>query len=169
MEKQWHILRVNVGQEAEVLSRFAQTSYKIYAPTRIMKVFNRKYRAWRKREMPLFPGYMFVKVDHPRHISRGNLIGARGFMRNGDFSYCTLTERELNAVKLLERSLAMPEVASSRHPFKVGDTVKLENDTLSALSAVVARLKGDTELELEVNMLGGIVKMTAGAERLRAA
>lgn len=169
MEKHWHILRLDVGQETEVVSRFGQTAYEVYAPVRKIRVFNRKYRAWRTRELPLFPGYLFVCLDHPRRVPRQSMIGARGFMRNGDMSYATLSHRELAAVKLLERSLSASELYSSRHPFKVGDTVKLESDTLSALSAVVSRLKGETDLELEVNIMGGIVKMTTQAERLKAA
>lgn len=169
MEKHWHILRLSVGQETEVVSRFGLTAYEVYAPSRTVKTFNRKYRVWRKREMPLFPGYLFVKVDHPRHVPSQAMVGARGFMRNGDMSYAVLSQRELDAVKLLERSLSAPEDFSPRHPFKAGDTVKLENNILSVLKAVVSRLKGETELELEVKMLGGIVKMTAPAERLRAA
>ena len=169
MNRQWHILRVSVGKETEVHSRFSCTPYAAYSPSRVIRVFNRKFRSWRKRVMPMLPGYVFVELDHPRRVARDALIGAKGFMRNSDMSYSVLTHKELEAVKLMEHQMLQPEQEQVAHPFKVGDSVKLNDDTLSALRAVVSKLNGSNELEVQVEMMGGIVKMTTSAERLVAA
>ena len=168
MERQWHIIRTGVGTERQIESALSGAGFEVYNPTRIMKVFNRKFRSWRKRHTPMFPGYMFVYIDHPRHIPQQYMMGARGFMRNGDRSYSTISLSELKAVRLLERFYKDPQKHSPDHPFALGDTVELSEGALKAFKGVVRRLKGK-QIEIETEILGRYVSVTAPVEGIRAA
>ena len=161
----WHILRVSPGQEAAVAESISNAI--AYFPTRAVRRFNRRYRAWSKYAEPLFPGYIFVDTDEPMSLHTfGASSHVRGYLRNGDRTYALISDCFLERVRAYERDLEQG-TENLKHPFREGSNVYFTSGPLEGVEAVIEALKG---LEgLKVNIVGSSFPIETTASQLREA
>lgn len=118
-------------------------------------------------ELPLFPGYMFVRLalnDRLRALSIPGVVGLVGF-RNRPIP---VSEREIG---WLRQGLSM--FAAQPHPYlRVGERVRIKNGPLTGAEGILLRHKQDFRVVLSMELIMRSVSLEIDAcdlEVLRAA
>ncbi|MGM7284700.1 transcription termination/antitermination NusG family protein [Pseudomonas guariconensis] len=96
----WHLITHNFHAFQYVTSRMKQLGVEFYSPTKMEVKKRRDCNAVRINESPLFPGYLFVRLDpdqvHPSVISE--IPGVKEFVRFGG-PICTVSNSLIEALK----------------------------------------------------------------------
>jgi transcription antitermination factor NusG len=143
----------------------------MYSPTMSKMYFNRRTRSYRWHSAPLFPGYLFMNLRHPRDVRLPFSQLVYGFMRNGDRSYAVVCEKSMELVRILERDVREfgSEFAGVGHPFRPGDMVQIVSGPYGQFEAEVLELKRNGTLKVGVkNMEGALASPVLPSSCLRA-
>ena len=139
LEPQWFVLFVRSNQEKTTAQRLADQEIQYFLPC------CRSVRQWKDRrvtlEMPLFPGYVFVRLlfnERGRVLTLPNvvsLVGAR-------HSPSTVSGEEISWIRQgIEHGDAMP------HPhLTVGQRVRIISGALSGMRGVLVRKQNSSRV-----------------------
>lgn len=131
-DPKWFVLFVRSNQEKRIAQRLAECEVEYFLPC------YRSLRQWKDRrvtlEMPLFPGYVFVKLpflERSRVLTLPNVVSLVG-QKN---SPSVVSEDEINWIKTgISHGNAMP------HPvLAIGQRVRIIAGALSGIEGVLVR------------------------------
>jgi transcription antitermination factor NusG len=157
--------------EKKAVIQLAELDVEQYLP------ITRRIQRWKDRkrevEFPLFPGYLFVRVDMEEEAwssIRRDILGIPGIVNfvgfQGDQDPVSVPEREINAIRtVLERKF---RTDPWKYTFKPGQTVTIRSGPLSGVEGVVVRRKGVARLVLYVHLISQAVAVEIGPEDLQA-
>ena len=157
----WYVLHVKPRTEKKVFDYLRIYGYFRHLPmyTKITKVQRRKV----KRELPLFPGYVFTKLfpDERIRMLQTNLIV---------HTITVLNPREMiHQLRQISRaSRAKPEMRPV-HSFKVGELVRVKYGPLRGTEGYVKRDGAHATLCLNVEILGAAVEISISPEDIEKA
>jgi transcription antitermination factor NusG len=156
VRRTWYVLHVKPRTEKKVVDYLRSYGYFRYLPlyTKITKVQRRKV----KRELPLFPGYVFTKLfpDERIKMLQTNLL----------VSTIKVFEprKMIHQLRQISRAgRAEPEMRPV-HPFKMGDYVRVKYGPLRGTEGYVKREGADATLCLNVEILGAAVEVSISPE-----
>ncbi|HYD80782.1 MAG TPA: UpxY family transcription antiterminator [Paucimonas sp.] len=149
----WLVLRTRSRHESVVESVLQQKQVISYLPKR------KVVRSWqgRKRtvEMPLFPGYVFVRPRADQYEGMRYIRGSCGLVF-ADSKPATLPEKDLDAVKKLVASGAEftvdPELAA-------GKRVKIVDGPFMGVEGELVLIKNQQLLVINVDVVGSSVRV----------
>ena len=154
----WYVLHVKPRTEKKVFDYLRIYGYFRHLPvyTKITNVQRRKVR----RELPLFPGYVFTKLfpDERIKMLQTNLIVR---------TITVLHPREMihQLRQIAHAGRRDPEMRPS-HPFKEGDYVRIKYGPLRGTEGYVKREGAHATLCLNVEILGAAVEISISPEDL---
>jgi transcription antitermination factor NusG len=157
----WYVLHVKPRTEKKTLDFLRSYGYFHHLPVymKITKVQRRKVR----RELPLFPGYVFTKLfpDERIRMLQTNLIV---------HTIEVLNPREMiHQLRQISRaSRAKPEMRPV-HSFKAGDLVRVKYGPLRGTEGYVKREGAHATLCLNVEILGAAVEISISPEDIEKA
>lgn len=97
----WHVIYIRPGFEKKVAAKLIDKDIEFFLPTRI------EIRQWHDRkkkiEVPVFPGYVFVRVDQMDIVQVYNVAGFIRFLMTGN-EIDSLSDQEVDAMKRLFKS-----------------------------------------------------------------
>lgn len=164
--REWFVVRTRVRSEGFVAAQAEAFGAEVYLPRIAIG------RDWRSAEHtdltePLFPGYLFVRLDlaeHFRRISRSP--GVRGFLSFGDDRPVPV-EADIIA-GLQERSPG--GVFRPRDPFRPGAAVQVLSGPLAGLLGIVDRpLTGSGRVSVLLRILARQTRVEMAREALAIA
>jgi transcription antitermination factor NusG len=149
----WLVLRTKNRHESVVESVLQQKQVPTYLPKHAV------VRSWqghkRKIEIPLFPGYVFVRPSASQYEGMRYIRGSCGFVLAGGRP-AALPDRDLDAVKMLVDSGADltvdPELVA-------GTKVKIASGALTGLHGELVRIKNQQILVVNVDLVGSSVRV----------
>ena len=101
LNSKWHVIYIRPGFERKVAARLMDQNIDFFLPTRV------EIRQWHDRkkkiEVPVFPGYVFVKVDQNQMVKIYNIAGFIRFLMTGN-EIDILSDQEVDAMQRLFRS-----------------------------------------------------------------
>ena len=158
VRRTWYVLHVKPRTEKKVMEFLRSYGYFRHLPTytKTTKVQRRKV----KRELPLFPGYVFTKLfpDERIKMLQTNLL--------------VNTIRVLEPRKMIHQLRQIshagrnnPEMRPS-HSFKAGDYVRVKYGPLRGTEGYVKREGSHATLCLNVEILGASVEISISPEDL---
>ena len=126
-------------------------------------------RRWKDRrvtlDLPLFPGYVFVKMAL-RDRLRVNQIPGVAHLVGFDGTPAALPEQEIDAL----RSSLVSGVRAEPHPFlKAGQRVRIKNGALAGMEGVLLRRKGSFRLVISIELIQRAVAIDVDAADVEAA
>jgi transcription antitermination factor NusG len=145
----WYALHTRGRHEKMVEHRLRERGVATYLPliTEVHRWSDRK----KKVELPLFSGYLFVKVA-PSRVSNlivlrvdgvFNFVGPRG-------AGTPIPESQIEAI----RTLVEGRLAWSSHPFlKIGQRVRVRSGALSGIEGILVSRSGDSTLVISVDAI----------------
>ena len=148
----WYVLHVKPRTEKKVVDYLRVYGYFRHLPVYVKttKVQRRKVR----RELPLFPGYVFTKLfpDERIKMLQTNLIV---------HTITVPAPREMiHQLRQIARACRRSPEMRPSHPFKVGDYVRVKYGPLRGTEGYVKREGSHATLCLNVEILGAAVEIS---------
>ena len=157
MVRTWYVLHVKPRTEKKVMGYLAHTKGFHHLPlyVKISKVQRRKVR----RELPLFPGYVFAHLSHEERLAvlRSNLL-VRTILVNNPREMIHQLRQVARAARVAEGKLR------PANPFKVGDYVRVKYGPMCGTEGYVKREGAHATICLNVDVLGTAVEMSISPE-----
>ena len=143
----WYAIRVKPNRERITADSLRSRDYGVCLPT----YYETNRRPARKRvsEWPLFPGYLFCRLDIENRLPILTIPGILYIVSVGRIPQ-RVDEREMAALL----SVVKAGVPASPHPyFAIGDRVRLEHGPLTGLEGIVLAHKGEQKLIISISLL----------------
>ena len=151
--RRWLVLHVKPRTEKKVMRRLSGCRGFHYLPTyvKVTRVQRRKVR----RELPLFPGYVFAHLSPAEctDILRSNLV-----VRTILDPFPRETVRQLRQIAHAVRSA--PDIRPLRQTFREGERVLVKYGPLRGTTGYVKRDEGRATLCINVDILGSAVAVS---------
>lgn len=152
MKRDWFVLHVKPRTEKKVVLFLKEYGYFRYLPTylKVTKVQRRKVR----RELPLFPGYVFTKLypDERIKMLQTNLIVNTIWVQ-----YPRTMIHQLR--QIAHASRAKPDMKPV-NPFKAGDYVRVTSGPMRGTEGYVKYDGAKATICLNVEILGAAVEVS---------
>lgn len=146
LHPQWFVLFVRTNQEKTTVHRLASQEIEHFLPC------SRSARQWKDRrvtlEMPLFPGYVFVRLlfsERARVLTLPNIVSLVG----PKDSPSVITEEEIGWIRQgIEHGNALP------HPhLAVGQHVRIIAGVLSGMQGILVRKQNSTRVVVSLDSI----------------
>lgn len=119
----WYVLRVRLNYERKIHDILLNTSIEPFVP------LSETIKQWsdRKKKIrtPLFPSYIFVNIKTYKDLYVPlNIENVYHYIRFGD-EYATVSESEINKVKMLIGSDDITDISTSMHIPQLGEIIEI--------------------------------------------
>lgn len=146
-ELRWYAAYTNANHEKSVAKQLGEREVEHFLP-----LYDAE-RRWQDRrvklQLPLFPGYVFVKMamrDRLRVVQVPGLARLVGF----DGTPAAISDEEIEVL----RSTLRKGVKAEPHPYlTVGRRVRLKSGTFAGLEGILKRRKGQSRLIVSVELI----------------
>lgn len=163
MEKQWYVLHTKSRHEHLAAEHLIRQAYDIYLP--LIRVSKRRHGRWRKVTEPLFPSYLFIRVDlfnentAPIRSTRG-VVGIVRFGTEIPAVPEALISRLMSTTKSQEGGICQ------EYPFKPGDRVEIVGGPLAGVEAIFHSTSGRERAILLLGLLGRSNQVSVSCDEL---
>src|SRR5271167_3439975 len=147
VEERWYAAYTCANHEKRVAEQLAARSVVHFLP------LYKSVRRWKDRrvrlELPLFPGYVFVRMALRNRL---RVLGIPSVARLVSFNGMptTLPEEE---IEFLREALNGPLKAEPHAYLTIGRRVRIKNGPLEGLQGVLVRRKGNLRLVLSIDLI----------------
>ena len=158
----WYAVQVRAQHEKRVAASLAGKGYEQLVPVYRLR------RKWSDRtkvlELPLFPGYVFVRLDPEVRLPILTIPGVLGFVGAGRKPQ-PLDTKEIEYVRT---------VSSAGHPakpwpfLKVGQRVRITAGALTGVEGILVQRRGETRVVLSVTLLQKAISVQVESDAVRS-
>jgi transcription termination/antitermination protein NusG len=145
-DARWYAIRTRSRHEKVAAREIEAQGVSVFLPTVISR------RQWSDRraevELPLFPGYAFVRVayasgDRLRVLRASGVVGFVG----PTITATPIPDEQIESI----RTVLVRKVPIEGHPFlKVGQRIRVRNGALSGVEGILVAVKGSRKLVISV-------------------
>lgn len=164
--ERWHVVRLRTGSEQKAVKFLKRYQFGIYAPlTRVWRPVAQRHMSHaqrasgavvkRPKDIPVFPGYMFLRFDINRSDWHGvfDHLGISGLLCNGDLP-TVITDKEIQRVRGLEIEGVIPGTTEMvKVLFNVGETVLVTDGPFASFPGVIEELPVDLAERLKTHTI----------------
>ncbi|HLY39669.1 MAG TPA: UpxY family transcription antiterminator [Terracidiphilus sp.] len=161
LERHWFAVYTTSRHEKRVAQHFEQRSIEFYLPV------YRTQRRWKDRslvtlDLPLFPGYIFVRIDRFQRVSVLQVPGVLSLVGGTWPRITPLPEFEMDALRQgLDPGRAVP------HPLLLkGEKVRICNGPLAGLHGIIVRNKNGLRVVLTLELIMQSISVEVDASDL---
>ncbi len=147
----WYVVHAKARQERLAAEHLTRQDYHIYLP--LLRSPKRRRGRWRDVVEPLFPGYLFIRLDLQRHNTAPirSTYGVTGLVRFGG-EPCPVPEHLVE--RLLSASADAEGTIQQEHLFQSGDRVEIAAGPLAGLKGIFLAADGRDRAHLLLDFLG---------------
>lgn len=143
----WYAARIRPNHEKRVAERMAQRSIEHLLP------LYTSLRHWKDRKvslsMPLFPGYLFVRICVRERLHVLQVPGVAGFVGNGS-QPAPLADEELRAIQ----DWVNLESRIAPHPYlAVGNRARVRRGPFQGVEGIIVHSKSQTRLVISFSLI----------------
>jgi transcriptional antiterminator RfaH len=168
IELRWHVLLCEPQRGHIAARRLEKSGFRVYHPTVVKKLtvsVRTSFGTQRRRKVigvPLFPGYIFVKLNFAEGFGLENITGLRQnpFLIM-DNSPATISDDDVIHIREVEGALKLSPL-----PYKVGDKVRFTEGPFSDQIGHIAKMDDAQRIEVLLSMLGGQARVVVGSDRI---
>jgi transcriptional antiterminator RfaH len=166
MMASWFVVRTQSRAEEKALRHLSNQGFIAYLPR-----YRRRVRHARRNEIvlrPLFPGYLFVRLDPDRCRWRSinGTVGVHEILTNGDIPLA-VPDRIIDEIKAREDETGAVKLVPPS--FVRGQAVRLLEGPLADISGLFEEMRDENRVVLLVSLLGRKVRMQVPAAAVAAA
>ena len=143
----WFALQVRTQRERAVCHLLQQKNYDLFLPT--MKRAQRGYDRIRLKEIPVFPGYLFCRLNPSNRLP---ILITPGVIRIGGNGAIPIPidEEEIAALQVVITSGRQTQPV----PFlNLGDKVRIEGGPLQGVEGILTSIKNSRKLVVSISLL----------------
>ena len=156
--EEWFALRVKARQEWRIRETLQIKGYELFLPTRAS-------RNGDQSRAPLFPGYLFCRVDPRFRLPILVTPGVIGFVGHGK-TPVAISDEEVHQVRMIVNS-GLPR--ESIPVVTTGDRVQVIDGVLQGLEGILVREKSEWRVVVSIFLLQRSVAVDIDRESLRLA
>jgi transcription antitermination factor NusG len=143
----WFAILARTGREKSATLLLENNGYECYLPT--IKITRQWSDRLKEIELPLFPGYLFCRMNSHDRLPVLTTPGVVQIVGVGK-SPIPIEEQEIAAIQRVGKS----GISIMPWPYlQVGNVARIENGPLRGLSGIVIRIKSGLKLVLSVSLL----------------
>lgn len=162
----WYVVQTHARRENQAVDNLKRQSFQTYLPRYLKRRRHARRVDW--RQVPVFPGYLFVRFDSDLHRWRAiqSTVGVSKLIMFGEIPI-SVPYGIVEAIKSREDERGMvglfPDVKLSR-----GDTVQVVDGALSELDGIFDCVDDKQRAFVFLELLGRKVKVRLPIEALHA-
>jgi len=157
----WYALKVRTGGEARLGINLEQKGFEIFLPTWLE--IRRYSDRLKKIQSPMFPGYLFCRLDVNRRQPVLTTTGVEKIVSFGG-EPCAVPEKEIEAI---QRALTAGKSVVPWPYLQTGDAVIVQFGPLTGVEGLVVRADGKDRIVLSVNLLQRSVAVQIDRDQIR--
>lgn len=164
--ERWHVVRMRAGTEGKAAQFMKPRNFGIYSPmTRVWRAVAQRHMSHaqrqaggvvkKPRDIPVFPGYMFLKFD----INRSDWqrifehLGVHGLMCDGDMP-TVIRQSEITRVQSFEIDGIIPDTTRMADIlFEIGENVRVNDGPFRHFSGIIEELPVDLAEKLKTHTI----------------
>ncbi len=164
--ERWYVATTLPRKERLAEANLANQNYRSFLPTHVET--RRHARQFRTVSAPLFPRYIFVilDIDQRRWRSVNGTLGVQRLITDGERPLAVAHGVVETLIQSSDRRGALIYRADD---LAIGDRVKLVAGPFAGSLGVLQRLDGAGRVQVLLELLGGVVRVTAGRDKVTAA
>jgi transcription antitermination factor NusG len=157
MDAFWHVLYVKPRSEKTTTAALTALGWQVYVP------IQRVQRQWKDRkkwlEVPLFNGYIFIKIPEKERNLVFQQKNVLKYVRVGS-EYAQVSDSEIARIFLISRSLTeVVIVEKTKKNALVGKRVRVISGLLEGLEGEIVAEQNQTVLRVEIVGLGCMMQV----------
>lgn len=141
----WYVLYTKPNFEKKTYTNLLERNIEAFLP--LQNVMRQRSDRKKKLEIPLFPNYIFVRIDPKRRWELLKVYGIIRFLTRGN-SAEVVSDEQMNGIKKL--MFGEPEIFPTN--YVRGETLKIISGPLADLSGVLIN-ENESKLAVRVNIL----------------
>jgi len=148
LDRHWFAVYTTCRHEKRVAQHFAQREIESFLP------LYRAQRRWKDRptvtlELPLFPGYLFVRIDRPKRVTVLQVPGVLSIIGGMGAQFNPLPEFEIEALRN-----GLDPLRAEPHPLLLtGQRVRICKGALAGIEGIVVRKKNNLRVVLTLDLI----------------
>lgn len=144
---QWFALRVRTGAEKIIAACIRGKGFEEFLP--IYQCRRRWSDRMKNFELPLFPGYLFCRLNPVRRFPLLTIPGVMHFVGVGKVP-APINDDEISAIQAAVQSGLLIE---PHHFLELGQRVRLEDGPLAGLEGVLVKVRGQHRIVVSITLL----------------
>jgi transcription antitermination factor NusG len=157
MDDFWYVLYVKPRSEKKTTDALLALGLQVYAPTQ------RLLRQWKDRkkwvEMPLFNGYIFIKIAEKERNSVFQHKNVLKYVRIGS-EYAQVSDSEMERIRAISRSLTeVVIIEKTQKNALLGKRVRVINGLLTGMEGEIVAENNQTVLRIAIAGLGCLMQV----------
>ncbi len=154
---EWFAVQTRSRHEKSVGDQLRGKQIEIFLP--LYRSSKRWKSGQQRAQLPLFPGYLFVRIDIQHQLPVLQTPGVARFVGFGGRPVA-LPQNEIAQLEAVTK-----EVVASPHPFlTVGDRVRIKGGPLAGLSGILLRDKQGLRVVLSVELISKSISVELDAD-----
>ncbi|MGA8727971.1 MAG: UpxY family transcription antiterminator [Terracidiphilus sp.] len=147
-DRHWFAVYATCRHEKRIAQHFEQREIECYLP------LYRTQRRWKDRssvtlDLPLFPGYLFVRIDRPRRVTVLQVPGVLSLIGAMGSQFNPLPEFEIEALRN-----GLDPLRAEPHPLLLtGQRVRICKGALAGIEGIVVRKKNNLRVVLTLDLI----------------
>lgn len=149
----WYLIHTKPSGETLAQSHLERQAYETYVPLVVQPV--RRGGRWQERITPLFPRYLFLRLDTGRQLFGPvrSTMGVADIVRFGS-DYAVVPERVIRELQLRADPTSGLHRLNCPPVFKHGTTVRIANGPFKGVEGVFQRDEGPERVVVLLGLLG---------------
>jgi transcriptional antiterminator RfaH len=151
--QRWYLVHTKPSGESLAQSNLERQRYEVYLPRVAQTV--RHGERWRERVLPLFPRYLFVRLDEGRQSLRPvhSTVGVSGIVRFGT-SYTVVPDRLIDELHArMDTKSGLHRLHGSQR-FAPGSSVRITAGPFEGVQGIFERDAGEERVVVLLSLLG---------------
>ena len=161
-KRRWYVLYLRSRYEKRVHEELVQRGIESFQPivTEVRQWSDRK----KKVEVPLFPGYDFVRIELTQKLRVLEVDGVVKFVAIGTANPTPVPDGQIESLKLV---IASPKtIRKEKSPLDHGELVKVKSGPFAGAQGIVVRAKNSTRVVISIDSIQQAVSVEVAAEQL---
>ncbi len=155
--KNWLVASYKINEVERLKSNLLNQKFDFYLPKITIKKIN--YKA---KEQVLFPGYIFVNINFENYSALKYTTGIKNIIKFGN-NISHITNKEIKIIQKTEEFSKLYPVASQ---IKIGQDAFISNGSFKGIIVKVCSLPSKERVEVLLNFLGSIRRVTVSEKDL---
>ncbi len=154
----WHVLYVKSRHERKVDNLLKEAGVQSFLP--LVKTV----RTWSDRkkiiEMPLFPSYVFVKIENAKDFHNAfSINGACTFIKCGN-TYATIRESEIEKIKFLLDADDIEDIQNSTERLEKGEIAKIQYGAFTGMECEILKVNNNNKIVVRMDSINQNITAT---------
>jgi len=150
----WYVIYTKSRAEKKTRDTLQESGYEVYLP--LVKTMRQWSDRKKKVEIPLFPGYLFIKTDTENFWKIRTIDGVVNFVRFGE-NIAKVREQDIMNIRILLQESENLSVTNS--VFRQGEEIEITAGKFKGYKGLVEFAKGKNNLIVSLLEIGMSVKL----------